>query len=323
MTKRAIRALAALALLLGVGCKDECAEGFIECGGVCVDTRTNHDNCGACGNVCPSGQACFDSLCKVACAPPTLASIAPVAVDGGATVAFDVLPAPTCYQPSASGLPAGASFDPVSGDFAWVTTPDDFGLYQVIFTATNPNPPHDIVSTSAFITVSFEDAFSTYAGYSEYLSTGAREGPVTFEALDDPAAADGKALHQGSVREILPYGRAYRVLSRSALPLGGIAYEYVSRDVTDNQACGSGGSLYILDIAVTDPAVTWPAWNQGPTPILSGPVVDGGAYTTQSGVVQVDMKQAVTLVLMLLDNSNICTVDVYWDSVRLTPLPPP
>jgi len=25
--------------------------------------------------------------------------------------------------------------------------------------------------------------------------------------------------------------------------------------------------------------------------------------------------------LLLTDNSNICSADVYWDSVRLTPLP--
>jgi hypothetical protein len=88
-------------------------------------------------------------------------------------------------------------------------------------------------------------------------------------------------------------------------------------------ACGSGGALELLDVAVTDPAATWPAWDVViPPPILLEPVDDGAVYTTHSGAVPVDLKRAVTLSLLLLDNSNICSRDVYWDSVRLTPLPP-
>ena len=40
-----------------------CAEGQTDCGGVCVDTCCNNQHCGACGNVCPAGETCFEGIC--------------------------------------------------------------------------------------------------------------------------------------------------------------------------------------------------------------------------------------------------------------------
>ncbi len=40
-----------------------CAEGQLDCGGVCIDTCCDNANCGGCGIVCTSGQTCFEGVC--------------------------------------------------------------------------------------------------------------------------------------------------------------------------------------------------------------------------------------------------------------------
>ena len=37
------------------------------CGGLCVDTATNAQNCGACGTACKTGEACTGGQCVIAC----------------------------------------------------------------------------------------------------------------------------------------------------------------------------------------------------------------------------------------------------------------
>ncbi len=44
------------------GCSS-CAAGSVLCAGRCIDVRSDVANCGACGNVCPSGQACANGVC--------------------------------------------------------------------------------------------------------------------------------------------------------------------------------------------------------------------------------------------------------------------
>lgn len=41
----------------------DCAEGQVDCGGVCIDTCCNNANCGGCGIVCTSGETCFEGIC--------------------------------------------------------------------------------------------------------------------------------------------------------------------------------------------------------------------------------------------------------------------
>jgi stigma-specific protein Stig1 len=50
-------------------CYNGCVFPYILCGGVCVDPWSDSSNCGACGNVCPSGLvcssgACWDPMCQ-------------------------------------------------------------------------------------------------------------------------------------------------------------------------------------------------------------------------------------------------------------------
>ncbi len=54
----------------GAGGEDvlSCADGQSNCGGVCVDTQINPNNCGACGNACAPGERCAAGACATACA---------------------------------------------------------------------------------------------------------------------------------------------------------------------------------------------------------------------------------------------------------------
>ena len=47
-----------------------CLEGRKFCNNLCVDTNSDANHCGACGQVCPKGQSCRDGSCqegKVVC----------------------------------------------------------------------------------------------------------------------------------------------------------------------------------------------------------------------------------------------------------------
>ncbi|MGC3997319.1 MAG: hypothetical protein QM767_07355 [Anaeromyxobacter sp.] len=48
-----------------LGYSQVCTEGASNssCGGACVDTRVNPDNCGTCGHACATGQRCASSAC--------------------------------------------------------------------------------------------------------------------------------------------------------------------------------------------------------------------------------------------------------------------
>lgn len=58
---------AVLSMLGGAGLQPAraavCAEGQLDCGGVCIDTCCDNANCGGCGIVCTSGQTCFEGVC--------------------------------------------------------------------------------------------------------------------------------------------------------------------------------------------------------------------------------------------------------------------
>ena len=42
-------------------------QGYIKCGTNYINPSTDNQNCGACGNVCPPGQACGNGTCSITC----------------------------------------------------------------------------------------------------------------------------------------------------------------------------------------------------------------------------------------------------------------
>jgi hypothetical protein len=55
-----------------------CSPGQTNCNGTCVDLQTNNNNCGTCGNVCPSGATCSGGQCLC---PPGLTNCNGTCVD--------------------------------------------------------------------------------------------------------------------------------------------------------------------------------------------------------------------------------------------------
>lgn len=51
---------------IGEICFTHCPAGTVDCGGVCVDTQTDRNHCGACGNSCGPGT-CQDGYCTGPC----------------------------------------------------------------------------------------------------------------------------------------------------------------------------------------------------------------------------------------------------------------
>ena len=43
-----------------------CSSGQLECGGTCINTQTDGQNCGACGKTCGSGSTCQNGTCSCA-----------------------------------------------------------------------------------------------------------------------------------------------------------------------------------------------------------------------------------------------------------------
>jgi hypothetical protein len=47
----------------GGSCSLICNSGYSLCSGRCVDTATDKQNCGACGNGCMGNRACVAGVC--------------------------------------------------------------------------------------------------------------------------------------------------------------------------------------------------------------------------------------------------------------------
>lgn len=85
-----------------------CAPGLTDCGGVCVDTASDLNHCGACGAVCESGLVpveCRSSVCERANCPVGITYCG--AVDGCRDTMTDPGHCGGCQQPCADGTCAG------------------------------------------------------------------------------------------------------------------------------------------------------------------------------------------------------------------------
>ena len=52
---------------MDTGVNVTCATGQTRCSGVCVDTRSDRENCGGCDVRCAAGQACAWGSCQLSC----------------------------------------------------------------------------------------------------------------------------------------------------------------------------------------------------------------------------------------------------------------
>ena len=87
---------------------------------------------------------------------PVLDPIGPKNLDEGDTLEFVVTasdPDGDALTFSAGNLPLGASFDPATQSFIWVTDYDDSGTYDVLFTVTDNGLPSASDSETVNITV--------------------------------------------------------------------------------------------------------------------------------------------------------------------------
>src|SRR5207245_1253101 len=46
-----------------------CPVGLVNCGGTCLDANTDNSNCGSCGHVCSTGQSCSNGACCATVSP--------------------------------------------------------------------------------------------------------------------------------------------------------------------------------------------------------------------------------------------------------------
>lgn len=57
----------AFAALAGCSVAPTCTSGSVSCGDLCVETKLDNLNCGACGNICGVGRVCSNGTCDVSC----------------------------------------------------------------------------------------------------------------------------------------------------------------------------------------------------------------------------------------------------------------
>jgi hypothetical protein len=83
--------------------------------------------------------------------------------------AIDSNNAPITY--SATGLPAGATLDPISGTFTWTPTSGQIGSYQVNFTATDDQGRSASTSTTIYVVGNLLDGLTHYWKFDEASGT--------------------------------------------------------------------------------------------------------------------------------------------------------
>ncbi len=271
----------------------------------------------------PMSDALIYTIEVPALAPPVIQPIGDVLVAGGTPGSMEVsYPHEACYDVNViTMLPV--FWDDESGTLTWPTEVEDFGIYAITFQLIDTSNPAISYTEVGRYVVQFVDEMTAFTGYGtrDVNLTWCCAGPVNYEVL--PGTTDvlpgAGILHAWSDFATDVHGFAYRIFDRTEIPIAGVAYEMRSYDLVVGPACGSGGLFAFYDFVV-DPPVTWQVWEDDTAATFLTNVPDG-AFTLSSGVAPFPAPTgAASFALVQWDVSNICSVDVYYDYVILTPL---
>lgn len=255
-------------------------------------------------------------------APPSMKidPIGPLTVVGGELLEMHPrFSEHACYALSvATTLPV--TWDVGHTTLGWQTEPADFGLYQVSFVLSDWSFPRPAAVSSARVVVSLVEDMNDFAPWATYdvYGDGYTPSPPSYSI---EATATAKLLHASAKLEGVTHAKAYRMFERSQIPFKAIEYSFVGNEVLSGVDCGLGGQLAFYDFLVTTPTVTWPAFLNEKPATFSAPVPDSAVAAVTEGVVSLGHgSTTLTLALALVDDSELCSVDMYWDRIVLTPL---
>jgi hypothetical protein len=329
-TVRRVLTLAGLAALTACVKSDkaECVPGHALCGGVCVETASDPQNCGACGNVCPGYQACVAGACAATCesmlhapigdawgtrwdglerpAAPYLAARAACVSLGGRLPSVSEL-----YRVSA--LKGGAVGDGTKSHYLWSITPYD-DAYAYVLTLANAAAATG-GATYAPMTASYpyrcvcpaprprafgEGACSGRAGAGCVALGG--DGRFNFDAEDRPYVSKSAAVYECALAGgELPSAERLGAAVTQGLPNGSGVWLHTGED-TGLYDDGAGG-LYQDDALLRFVGSVWEitygggGWAYyprpfrcfGPASTLGVPAAVSGGFRDRRGTRTIDL----------------------------------
>lgn len=178
----------------------------------------------------------------------------------------------------------------------------------------------------------FEDDFTSYVGYSEYdFEYPGYGGPVLREIVNDTGATDNYALHVHVNQEHDMYTYTYKTINLSE-SINSIDVEYREREICVDPIYGviNKDTVYIYSREIVPSIDLGSSW--GDSPIGYDGVICGGfpvyssehaeGYSTIYSIINgsVNLKNStgkLTFVLHSTDTSNIHTLDVWWDYIKI------
>lgn len=272
------------------GSTSTCGLHQVSCGGDCIPVSLDPDNCGSCGIVCGSGQACAGGACSSTC-PPGLVSCGRTCVDtwtsndhcgaclgacavgtgcveGTCRPATSIVPVPTC-PPLAATVPLGEDLaGPCAGDIARTVfrralcTCGDLNAGQGLFADA-------FASVVAPYTADAADRRGASVGLNGTLTAGS-----AIELWGDLQASSPEGISVGqevTVKQDLRLGG--KLKASRLFTVGGDGW--VNGDVTAGAAVAFAGTLHVPDGAKLSAGIACASLERAP--VYVPPPCDCGA----------------------------------------------